>query len=764
MARALNFKKQHGPPLQSAGYSLVPIKVGEKHPATRGWQDLESTDELVARWGASSYYGGLGCLGKVTPGIDIDVYDKAAVDKVVAWCHEHIGVTPIRIGNAPRVLLPCAAPSGGLGPDNSAKYEDEFGSTHQIEIKATGQQWVAYGVHPKTGNAYKWDGAELHETEADFLPVLTGGKIDALFKFFDSLAEAEGWAQMGKGRSRSRTGGLDKMGQVVGADPFENYAPPINISVDDLERMLFALDPDANYDGIGWRTIGMALYHQFEGSDEGKGLYRSWSEDSADYDFDEIEARWPSFDQSTYRGRPVTAATIVGIYNDVVEVRGESDSTLRRKPKKLADWCKRFALVELQDGTDVHDCGVPVHMAPKRTLRAFKEHNAAYLHHSLGMDGEVTIELMVDAWKSSHDTRHYAGYIYNPGEGRFCRNPSMTDDDSMYVNTFYWPPHPVPKSGTAVQNLYVFMEFIEHLFPEAEEREWFLMWLARMVQRPTVRSFVTPINITPITGTGRGLLFEILRQVVGGHNAHDVSKDDMEGRFNGFLDKCVLAVVQEIKAATGEHKYQMWERMKSLLADTTANIQSKGKDSYTAPVYANFLMFSNNLDALPIDDINERRIYAMRGATSPISLEHIDRVNAWREKPDNLAALFHYLNELKVDDSKFKRAPVSKTKIQMVAASLGEERDDFNTWLRDTKPKVLTYDYAMAQLTDFDDGMGGATISNRQFGKMLAERGYHQTRIRSTNGNRVRVYFDAANIDDDPTILREELEMVDDSI
>ena len=52
--------------------------------------------------------------------------------------------------------------------------------------------------------------------------------------------------------------------------------------------------------------------------------------------------------------------------------------------------------------------------------------------------------------------------------------------------------------------------------------------------------------------------------------------------LEGLLDKCVIAVVQEIKAHTGHQKFQVWERMKSLLADTVANIQAKGQDSYTA--------------------------------------------------------------------------------------------------------------------------------------------------------------------------------------
>jgi hypothetical protein len=755
--RVTNFKKQHGPALLEAGFALVPIMKGEKHPKTKGWQNIEVDEESLNKWIKNSYYGGLGCLGKVTPGIDIDVRDADLVEKLVTWVYKNIGVAPVRTGNAPRVLIPCQAPEGGLGPDASKKFEDELGDTHQIEIKATGQQWVAYGIHPDTGNAYTWEGGELHSYDVDLLPELTGEKISALFEYFYSIVPTD-WEVKSAGRTRKPKGGFDAMGNLVEVDPFENYSPPLNVSADDIERMIGALDPDAGHDV--WLSVGMALYHQFEGSDEGLDMFIRWSMDSIDFDANEIRGRWPTWEAKSYGGSPVTAASIIAMYNEVSDKRSEDDPTLRKKSKKLSEWVKRFALVELKDGTEVHDCGVPLHRSPRRTLKAFREHNAAYIHTYITFDGEPKTEAMVDAWRASLDTRHYAGYIYNPGAGRFCANPAAIDDDSQYVNTFYFPPHYDDSSAKEdlEEVIKPFTDFIAHLFPETVERDWFIMWVARLLQYPSTRSFVTPLNITPVTGTGRGLLFEILKQVVGNNNAHDVSSDDMEGRFNGYLDKCILAVVQEIKAATGDRKYQSWERMKSLLADTSANIQQKGVDSYTAPIYANFLMFSNNLDALPIDDVNERRVYVMRGASKPISNTMIEIVNNWRSESDNIAALFWYLKRfVRVDQSAFKRAPVSEMKRQLVSASLGEDADTLVSWLSEDAPRVFTYDYAIGDLQEYAGSAAdfdAYSMNTRFFGRLLADRGYHGKQIRIASGQRVRVWYNPNEVEGDPAILK----------
>jgi len=745
-----NYKRQHGPALVEAGYMLVPIKTGEKFPNKKAWPLLRATREDVEKWAKASYYGGLGVLGEFNPGIDIDIQDREVVEKLVIWCRENIGVTPVRIGRPPRVLIPCAAPPGGLGPDNSAKYECELGNLHQIEIKAKGQQWVAYGVHPGTGKPYAWQGGDLYSVDSEFLPTLTGEKISALFEYFESIAP-EGWLKLSGGRSRAAAGGLGPDGVLTGATAFENYKPPLNMDKDRIRSLLAALSPDGNVNGLGWRTVGMALYHQFQGSDEGRELFREWSENSIEYDYSEILARWPSWGADSYGGNPVTMATVIQMYNEVTAKT--DDPTRERKSKKLSDWEKRYSFVELADGSEVYDMGVPAHKAKRRTLKAFKEQNTSYLHRFIGPDGEVEIEPMATAWQNSQNVRHFAGYTYQPGAPRFCSRPNSYGDNTQFINTFYFPPHdetiddPESRIGP-------FKLLLQHLFPEEIERAWFTEWLARLIQNPCTRSFVTPINITPVTGTGRGILFDILRLLVGGHNTHDVSPDDMEGRFNGFLDKCLIAVVQEIKANTGARKYQTWERMKSLLADTVANIQPKGQDSYTANVYANFLMFSNNIDALPLQDVNERRIYAMRGADHPISNWFIDEIMRWKADGLNISALFKYLKSYPVDMDHFKRAPRSVTKIQMVNAAVGVGGADLGTWLAEEAPAVFDFDYAAKALAEYSEDIATVGIGRDRMRRALMDKGYHSQQIRA-GGRRVYVYYNPSRTPGDTATLKE---------
>ncbi len=746
----VNLKKKHGPPLIDAHYMLVPIKAGEKYPAAKDWVNLRATIDDVNKWSNSRYYGGLGVLGEFTPGIDIDVQDREIVDLLIAWCMENIGISPVRLGNAPRVLIPYAAPPGGLGPDHSVKYEDILGVSHQVDVRAYGQQWVAYGIHPKTKRPYTWSGGELHETDSDMLPTLTGAKLQELFKYFESIAP-DTWAIMSKGNTRAKAGGVTRDGVIQGSTAFENYKPPLNIDADRVRSTLQALSPDGEVNGVGWRSVGMAIYHQFDGSDEGLDIFLEWSETSVNYNYDEIAQRWPSWGANTYAANPITFATVIQMYNEVTAT--SDDPTRRQKSKKLSEWELRFTMVDLAESSEVHDAGVPIHMARRHTLKAFKEQNSGYIHRFLGPDGDPENEPMVNAWQNSSNVRHFAGYTYQPGAKRFCSRQNSYDDDTQYINNFYFPPHSddIPDY---LDRIAPFKALLAHLFPVKSERDWFTAWLARLIQNPSVRSFVTPINITPVTGTGRGILFDILRLLVGGNNTHDVSADDIEGRFNGFLDKCLIAVIQEIKANTGGRKYQVWERMKSLVADTVVNIQAKGQDSYTAHVYANFLMFSNNIDALPLRDVNERRIYAMKGASRPLPNGEIDVIIKWKKEDLNISALFKYLKTYPVDESQFKRAPKTLTKIQMVNASVGVGGSDVDSWLDEEAPEVFDYDFATTALETYSEDIAAVGMARDKFRRMLMDKGYHSVQIRVDNRQRKYVYFNPDKTSSDPAELR----------
>lgn len=92
-------------------------------------------------------------------------------------------------------------------------------------------------------------------------------------------------------------------------DPLDNLFPRLGKTVDEMESLLEALDPDMGRDD--WIRVGMGLHHETEGDDTGFELWDEWSSGGNKYpSTEDLRVQWASFADRRGR-RPVTLATVV---------------------------------------------------------------------------------------------------------------------------------------------------------------------------------------------------------------------------------------------------------------------------------------------------------------------------------------------------------------------------------------------------------------------------------------------------------------------
>lgn len=86
-------------------------------------------------------------------------------------------------------------------------------------------------------------------------------------------------------------------------------APKVGLSLEKARAMVGALDAGCGYDE--WRECGMALHHEFNGSDAALGIWQEWSRKSAEkYPGDKaLRDKWESFGR--YTGSPITATWLL---------------------------------------------------------------------------------------------------------------------------------------------------------------------------------------------------------------------------------------------------------------------------------------------------------------------------------------------------------------------------------------------------------------------------------------------------------------------
>lgn len=141
------------------GYEPVPVHWREKRPcAGKEWQKYRFREDDLERFKQAGT--GLLC-GKVV-GIDIDVRVPEHATELERLAEEMFAPAPRRIGQAPKVLRLYRAekPFTKLSTRGyRMRGDDPEAKAHRVEILATGQQFVAFNIHPTTGKPYEWNGS-----------------------------------------------------------------------------------------------------------------------------------------------------------------------------------------------------------------------------------------------------------------------------------------------------------------------------------------------------------------------------------------------------------------------------------------------------------------------------------------------------------------------------------------------------------------------------------------------------------------------------
>lgn len=182
-------------PSPTSALARRPKTIG-KAPAIRGddglWRGLDLTatvadEATLPRWAAMG--AGVGIRTGAVPGqdvqlvaVDIDTRNTDRVKQVVALAQQHLGEAPVRVGNAPKLLLVYAAAE--TLAYRRVLFDDGSSEDPRVELLSDGRQFVAHGIHPSTGRPYAWPSG-VWDTQR--LTRVTEAKVAS---FFAALAAA----------------------------------------------------------------------------------------------------------------------------------------------------------------------------------------------------------------------------------------------------------------------------------------------------------------------------------------------------------------------------------------------------------------------------------------------------------------------------------------------------------------------------------------------------------------------------------------------
>lgn len=253
--------------------------------------------------------------------------------------------------------------------------------------------------------------------------------------------------------------------------------------------------------------------------------------------------------------------------------------------------------------------------------------------------------------------RRFERIGYQPGEG-------ISIDNGRICN-LYRPSNVIPFAGDTS----FFDQHLEYLYPDAEQRNHLLNWLAWFIQNPKKKPKHALLMQGRIQGTGKSYIVEMLSKIIGDHNATAVSQTDLGGDFNGYAMRTKLVVIEELRAV---ERAQVKSALHDIITQETISINEKNMPKFEMRNCFGVIAMTNDDAAISLDQ-SDRRYLVLRTEAKPRDPKYYEELYATTEDPDKVAAIAYLLQTRNIGEyNGASRAPSTTAKEEMIVAGLNE--------------------------------------------------------------------------------------------
>ncbi len=521
----------------------------------------------------------------------------------------------------------------------------------EIELFGTGKQ-VAMppSIHPDSGKPYRW----LTPFDFDDLDLGLGPVVDS-----EHLAYLTG----------------DHRDDAADSDADDERLAPIGLSLSKMQDILDDLPVEYwRDDRDGWLSVGFALHHETEGSDQGFKLWYDFSKDSEKFDKGDQKRVWKSFGRSSGR-KPLRMATLMNAakearllddlddLEDDLDISGnkvsadpdeEFDDILGPQDTKRAKKLKA-AEVEADLGN-----------VPPKVKRLNRKHAVAFvkgktviiteeadgatsygspndLHQWYENDRVATekaTEPVTKAWMRHKKRREYPnGIVFAPG---------LTKEG--YFN--HWKGWSViPDSESSCK---LWLDHLKMVICSGDETayRYALGWFAHMVQKPYEKPGVAMI-LRGAKRIGKDTIMDYFGGCCAHHHIKIANQDQLTGKFNAHQEKCLILHVEEGFWAGSK---QAEGALKHLITSEKVFIEPKGLNGFHVDSYLRLFVSSNEEWVVPAT-ADEGRYFVL-----DVSVHRKDDhayFARMRQEMNNggRAALLHYLMHYDISEFQVRDVP-----------------------------------------------------------------------------------------------------------
>lgn len=340
------------------------------------------------------------------------------------------------------------------------------------------------------------------------------------------------------------------------------------------------------------------------------------------------------------------------------------------------------------------------------------------------------------------------GITYDPRSKKTMIRDAETK--LVYYNE-YRPPRITPDSSKSEEAGKILTRHAEILCGK-KYAHIFLDFLAWSRQNPG-KKMRWAIIIQSAPGAGKSMMNKLLEALHGEGNINIVEPAQVKERFNAYAANACVVIFEELRVA-GENRFAIMNRMKQLITNDRISIEAKGKDIRMTPNTANVLAYTNEQDALALDDSDRRWCPIKSPLRTRKHCAKLDKAGYFEElaritEGDLVAGAVHFLDNYEVseDFDPDGRAPITEFRQEMIEDSsnpvhilLEESIDD---------PQIKWAEKAYVLQSWFDSAIEDKHLKGRNTSTYLREMGYSKfmrgkTRQFQINGIRTNVWVNMA--------------------
>jgi hypothetical protein len=195
---------------------------------------------------------------------------------------------------------------------------------------------------------------------------------------------------------------------------------------------------------------------------------------------------------------------------------------------------------------------------------------------------------------------------------------------------------------------------------------WVLNWLAHIVQKPHEKTKVMLVLYSDAQQTGKGIIVEwMLKEIIGfRHSCKTGSMKKIVGNFNAMTENRIFIAIDEV---SNDEKYsdKEFEKMKTLITDTAQDIEKKGVDAYQTLDCSNYLLMTNNSNAVKLNE-GERRTCVLKCNESRAGdTEYFNKLGKVLENEDAINNFYTFLCDLELTVN-LKDIPETEERDEMI--------------------------------------------------------------------------------------------------